>query len=185
MLGFSLKLRLQTLHQGNMFLGNMLLWCKRGFSLTVFTAAMSSSSSSRSPNWPLRRSVTPDPGNLSSPYWVDSGMALASSWTRLSQVRRRRPAEVESNLPMVSCLRGYSLSLVTLYCRQLLRLKPSTAKTVASSFYLQNVSSNRKLQVCLDGQRLMHDSHPNWKYLVVTLDCALSFREHQQQLPAK
>ena len=36
--------------------------------------------------------------------------------------------------------------------------------------------AHRKLQVCLDGQRLMHDPCP--KYLGVTLDRTLSLREH-------
>ena len=51
-----------------------------------------------------------------------------------------------------------------------------SVKTVASAFHLHNVRAHRKLQVCLDGQRLMHDPYP--KYLGMTLDRTLSFREH-------
>jgi len=75
-----------------------------------------------------------------------------------------------------------SLSSVSHYCRQW-RFKPSAAKTVASAFHLNNVSAHRKLQVCLNGQHLMHDPYP--KYLGVTPDRTLSFREHLVKTASK
>jgi len=61
------------------------------------------------------------------------------------------------------------------FCRQW-RFKPSASKTISSVFHLHNTSATCELSVYLDGQRLRHECHPT--YLVVTLDCTLSYRAH-------
>ena len=75
----------------------------------------------------------------------------------------------------LECSLSSDMARMSHYCQKW-RLKPSAAKTVASASHLHNVRAHRKLQVCLDGQRLMHYPYP--KYLGVTLDRTLSLREH-------
>jgi hypothetical protein len=68
------------------------------------------------------------------------------------------------------------------YCRRW-RLKPSSAKTVASVFHLHNTSAPRELTVILDGQRLRYDPEP--VYLGVTLDRTLSYKAHLTKTAGK
>jgi hypothetical protein len=68
------------------------------------------------------------------------------------------------------------------YCRRW-RLKPSVTKTVTSAFHLHNASAFRELNVLMNGQRLVHESHP--VYLGVTLDRTLSYKEHLSRTAAK
>jgi len=68
------------------------------------------------------------------------------------------------------------------FCRQW-RLKPSASKTISSVFHLHNTSATRELSVYLDGLHLWYECHPT--YLGVTLDHALSYREHLTKTAGK
>jgi len=78
----------------------------------------------------------------------------------------------------LECSLSSDMERMSHLCRQC-RLKPSTSKTISSVFHLHNTSTTRELSVYLDGHRLWHECHPT--YLVVTLDCMLSYREDCRQ----
>ena len=63
------------------------------------------------------------------------------------------------------------------------RLKLNASKTVTSVFHLKNRSANRTLNVSLKGNALKFDSNP--KYLGVTLDRSLTYKEHLHHVAAK
>lgn len=63
------------------------------------------------------------------------------------------------------------------------RLKPNPNKTEVACFHLNNKMANRQLRVFADNQQLKHNKNP--KYLGVTLDRTLSFKEHLQNTAAK
>ena len=71
---------------------------------------------------------------------------------------------------------------IAAYCKRW-RLIPSVTKTVCSVFHLNNKAAHRQLNVFLNGQQLKHDPTP--VYLGVTLDRALTYREHLQKTAAK
>lgn len=75
----------------------------------------------------------------------------------------------------LECSLTSDMARMSEYCNRW-RLKPSVTKTVSSVFHLHNANAARELTVMLDGQRLRHDPHP--VYLGVTLDRALSFKDH-------
>ena len=63
------------------------------------------------------------------------------------------------------------------------RLKPNPNKTEVTCFHLNNKMANRQLRVYANNQLLRHNNHP--KYLGVTLDRTLSFKQHLQNTAAK
>lgn len=63
------------------------------------------------------------------------------------------------------------------------QLKPNPSKTQSCSFHLKNRQAKRKLQVKWEGVTLNHTPHP--KYLGVTLDRSLTYREHCINTKAK
>jgi len=82
----------------------------------------------------------------------------------------------------LECSLSSDMARMSHFCRQW-RLKPSASKTICSVFHLHNTSTNRKLSVYLDGQRLRNECHPT--YLGVTLDRTLSYREHLTKTAGK
>ena len=62
-------------------------------------------------------------------------------------------------------------------------LKLSPNKTVSSCFHLRNRLSGYKLKVTLSGNQLPFDPSP--KYLGITLDRSLTYRDHLQKLASK
>lgn len=62
-------------------------------------------------------------------------------------------------------------------------LKPNTSKTEVCCFHLNNKMANRELKVYMDNQQLRHNSYP--KYLGVTLDRTLSYKQHLRNVAAK
>lgn len=63
------------------------------------------------------------------------------------------------------------------------RLQPSVAKTEVSSFHLNNRMVAKNLNVYLEGRQLPHNKY--LKYLEVTLDRTLLFKEHLLKPAAK
>jgi hypothetical protein len=63
------------------------------------------------------------------------------------------------------------------------RLQPNASKTEVTCFHLNNRDANKSLNVTFEGELLNHNVNP--KYLGVTLDRTLSFREHLGKLSAK
>ena len=63
------------------------------------------------------------------------------------------------------------------------RLKLNTTETVCNVFHLANHFANYKLQVKTSGQTIQHDPAP--KYLGVTLDRTLLFKQHPLNTAAK
>lgn len=63
------------------------------------------------------------------------------------------------------------------------RLQPSAAKTEVSSFHLNNRLANKELHVHFENRLLSHNKYP--KYLGITLDRTLSFKEHLTRTAAK
>ena len=55
--------------------------------------------------------------------------------------------------------------------------------TVSTVFHLHNASSNKELNIFLDGHRIRHDPKP--VYLGVTFDRSLSFHDHLKKTAAK
>ena len=56
------------------------------------------------------------------------------------------------------------------------RLKLNPSKTELSAFHLKNQLANKKLNIVFEGVELTHNPFP--KYLGVTLDRSLTFKEH-------
>lgn len=63
------------------------------------------------------------------------------------------------------------------------RLRPNATKTEVCCFHLNNAQANKKLSVHFENRLLTHNSTP--KYLGVTLDRTLSFKEHLQRTAEK
>jgi hypothetical protein len=63
------------------------------------------------------------------------------------------------------------------------RLKLNLSKTEVTAFHLSNRLADHKLNVSLDGQTLAHNFHP--KYLGVTLDRSLTYKNHLAGVAAK
>lgn len=63
------------------------------------------------------------------------------------------------------------------------RLQPNPGKTVVSAFHLCNSAANRQLRVLFGGVELRHDFFP--KYLGVTLDRSLTYKENSLRTAAK
>lgn len=63
------------------------------------------------------------------------------------------------------------------------RLRPNATKTEVTCFHLDNAQAKRKLNVHFENRTLNHNSHP--KYLGVTLDRTLTFKEHLRNTAAK
>lgn len=63
------------------------------------------------------------------------------------------------------------------------RLRPNPNKTEVTCFHLCNRFANRTINVDFEGNRLRHNTHP--KYLGVTLDRTLSYKEHLTKLAMK
>lgn len=63
------------------------------------------------------------------------------------------------------------------------RLIPNPDKTEVCGFHLNDKEANRKLNVQLKGVKVNHDLTP--KYLLVTLDRSLTFKNHIEKLQKK
>jgi hypothetical protein len=63
------------------------------------------------------------------------------------------------------------------------KLKPNPQKTVVTSFHLNNKQAKEEVDVFFAGSRLQNE--PNPKYLGVTLDRALTYKKHLQNLRQK
>lgn len=63
------------------------------------------------------------------------------------------------------------------------RLQPNAVKTEVSCFHLNNKLANHQLKIHFEGRVLCHNRFP--KYLGVTLDRTLSFKEHLTKTTAK
>jgi len=63
------------------------------------------------------------------------------------------------------------------------KLKLSTTKTVSAVFYLNNKEAKRELKVNFSNETLPFCSEP--KYLGVTLDRSLKYRQHRESLRKK
>ena len=66
---------------------------------------------------------------------------------------------------------------------QIWRLKLSTTKTMSAAFHLNNREARRRLDVTVNGESLPFHTEP--KYLGVTLDRSLTFRQHLNSLRKK
>jgi len=82
----------------------------------------------------------------------------------------------------LECSLSSDMARISHFCQQW-RLKPSASKTISSVFPMHNTSATRELSVYLDGQCLRHECH--LAYLVVTLDCTPSSREHLTKTAGK
>lgn len=71
---------------------------------------------------------------------------------------------------------------LTEYCQNW-RLNPSVTKTETSFFHLDNRQANAQLQVTMDGRVL--NFNPTPKYLGVTLDRTLTYKQHLTKLRGK
>ena len=74
------------------------------------------------------------------------------------------------------------MDLLTEYCG-LWRLNPSQSKTESSCFHLDNRQSHYSLKVLMSGALIKYN--PNPKYLGITLDRTLTFKQHLQKLRGK
>ena len=63
------------------------------------------------------------------------------------------------------------------------RLKLNLNKTEVSAFHLNNTLANRRPEIHLNGILLNYNPHP--KYLGVTMDRSLSYKEHLKRLALK
>ena len=63
------------------------------------------------------------------------------------------------------------------------RLKLNASKTEVSAFHLNNQLANKKLKIVFEGVELFHN--PNPKYLGVTLDRSLTFKQHLNKTSKK
>ena len=63
------------------------------------------------------------------------------------------------------------------------RLKLNTTKTVSSVFHLTNSTAGYKLNIQISGERLPFERIP--KYLGVTFDCTLSYKQHLTDVSSK
>ena len=59
----------------------------------------------------------------------------------------------------------------------------NTSKTEISAFHLNNKEANRKLKVVFHGETVKHNFTP--KYLRITLDGSLTYKDHLYKLSMK
>lgn len=63
------------------------------------------------------------------------------------------------------------------------RLKLNSAKTEVCAFHLNNKKASEKLKVTFEGVQIRHNFMP--KYLRITLDGTLTFKEHLKKTGKK
>lgn len=91
-------------------------------------------------------------------------------------------ATQSSDLSAAENVLGNDLQVVNVYFKKW-GLQPNPTKTEVSAFHLNNRQAYLELNVESEGVKLRHNPHP--KYLGVTLDRTLTFRQHLKNVTAK